>query len=94
MNTQELNMKFIEKYGESEQEVREFYAPGRINLIGEHLDYNGGYVLPAALEFGTTLLVRPRSDSKVTFATTNMPYEITLEYSEIGNAKTDRKSVV
>lgn len=88
MSTQELNMKFIEKYGESEQEVRVFYAPGRINLIGEHLDYNGGYVLPAALEFGTTLLVRPRSDSKVTFASTNMPYEVTLDYSEIGNDKT------
>jgi galactokinase len=42
-----------------------FYAPGRVNLIGEHLDYNGGYVLPAALDFGTTLIVRPRSDSKV-----------------------------
>ncbi|ULO06071.1 galactokinase [Paenibacillus sp. 19GGS1-52] len=88
MSIQELNRKFIEKYGESEQEAQVFYAPGRVNLIGEHLDYNGGYVLPAALEFGTTLIVRPRSDTKITFATTNFPYEATLDYSEIGQSKT------
>lgn len=60
---------------------------GRVNLIGEHLDYNGGYVLPAALEFGTTLIVRPRSDSKVNFASTNFPYEASIDYSEIGKVK-------
>ncbi|SET87901.1 galactokinase [Paenibacillus sp. NFR01] len=85
MSTQELNRKFIEKYGESTEETRVFYAPGRVNLIGEHLDYNGGYVLPAALEFGTFLFVRPRSDSKVQFASTNLPYEASLDLSEIGN---------
>lgn len=88
MSIQELNNKFIEKYGVSGEEAKVFYAPGRVNLIGEHLDYNGGYVLPAALEFGTTLIVRPRSDSKVNFASTNFPYEASIDYSEIGKAKT------
>lgn len=88
MSMQELNNKFIEKYGVSEEEAKVFYAPGRVNLIGEHLDYNGGYVLPAALEFGTTLIVRPRSDSKVNFASTNFPYEASIDYSEIGKSKT------
>ncbi|WP_308600896.1 galactokinase family protein, partial [uncultured Paenibacillus sp.] len=54
MNVTELKQKFIEKYGESGADIRVFHAPGRVNLIGEHIDYNGGYVLPAALEFGTT----------------------------------------
>ncbi|PAD80447.1 galactokinase [Paenibacillus campinasensis] len=75
MNTQLLIDRFMEKYGEAEQELRIFNAPGRVNLIGEHLDYNGGYVLPAALEFGTTLLIRPRKDGKISFASTNLPYE-------------------
>lgn len=88
MSIQELNSKFIEKYGESTEEARVFYAPGRVNLIGEHLDYNGGYVFPAALDFGTTLIVRPRSDGKVQFASTNLPYEASIDYSEIGKAKT------
>lgn len=88
MSTRDLKKKFIEKYGVSEQEAQVFYAPGRVNLIGEHLDYNGGYVLPAALEFGTTLIVRPRSDSKVNFASTNFPYEASIDYSEIGKVKT------
>ncbi|GGF74389.1 galactokinase [Paenibacillus albidus] len=87
MSTQELKRKFIEKYGESGEEARVFYAPGRVNLIGEHLDYNGGYVLPAALEFGTTLIVRPRSDNKVVFASTNLPYEASIDYSGLGSAK-------
>ncbi|CAM4468146.1 galactokinase [Paenibacillus typhae] len=88
MSIQELNSKFIEQYGESTEEARVFYAPGRVNLIGEHLDYNGGYVFPAALDFGTTLIVRPRSDSKVQFASTNFPYTASIDYSEIGKAKT------
>lgn len=88
MSIQELNSKFIEKYGESGEQARVFYAPGRVNLIGEHLDYNGGYVFPAALDFGTTLIVRPRTDGKVQFASTNLPYEASIDYSEIGKAKT------
>jgi galactokinase len=88
MSIQELNSKFTEKYGESKEEARVFYAPGRVNLIGEHLDYNGGYVFPAALDFGTTLIVRPRTDGKVQFASTNFPSEASIDYSEIGKAKT------
>lgn len=76
------------KYEDNGALLRVFNAPGRVNLIGEHIDYNGGYVFPAALEFGTTLAIRKRPDGKVSFASTNIPFttEITLE--ELGREKT------
>lgn len=78
MNSTELKKHFIEKYGESSNELRIFHAPGRVNLIGEHIDYNGGYVLPAALEFGTTLILRARNDDEIHFASTNLSYEVSI----------------
>ncbi|QQE81404.1 galactokinase [Alicyclobacillus sp. SO9] len=48
-----------------------FFAPGRVNLIGEHTDYNGGYVLPAALNLGTWLFVRKRSDTRLRFGSSS-----------------------
>ncbi|WP_106769978.1 galactokinase [Paenibacillus faecalis] len=87
MNTEQMIKKFIEKYGEGNHSHRVFNAPGRVNLIGEHLDYNGGYVLPAALEFGTTLVIRERDDQQISFASTNMPYEVTLTMEEVFSGK-------
>ena len=49
----ELKKEFIRIYGESEQPIRVFKSPGRVNLIGEHIDYSGGYVLAAALTMAT-----------------------------------------
>lgn len=47
---------------EASDTLRVFYAPGRVNLIGEHIDYNGGFVFPCAIDRGTYLVVRPRTD--------------------------------
>ncbi|WP_145413625.1 galactokinase [Paenibacillus xylanexedens] len=88
MNVTDLQQKFIEKYGESGADIRVFHAPGRVNLIGEHIDYNGGYVLPAALEFGTTLLIRERKDNELQLSSTNMAYEGALDRASIGQEKT------
>ncbi len=88
MKVDSLKKQFIEKYGESKKDVEVFLAPGRVNLIGEHIDYNGGYVLPAALEFGTTLLARQRDDEKIHLATTNFPYEKEFTLKELGKEKT------
>ena len=62
---------FEKLYGEGE--VRTFFAPGRVNLIGEHIDYNGGYVFPAALELGNYVMVRPREDGIVNLAADDLP---------------------
>jgi len=48
-----------------------FFAPGRVNLIGEHTDYNGGYALPVAISFGTYALVRKRNDNQLRFYSIN-----------------------
>ncbi|MGG4034344.1 galactokinase [Paenibacillus cisolokensis] len=70
-NIQALKEQFVQLYGGDAESVRVFHAPGRVNLIGEHTDYNGGYVFPAALTFGTTLLIRKRDDRQLALASTN-----------------------
>lgn len=52
---------------------RHFFAPGRINLIGEHTDYNGGHVFPASISFGTYALGIKRTDKKFRFYSMNFP---------------------
>lgn len=60
----ELKGKFKEIFGVDEA-LRVYFAPGRVNLIGEHTDYNGGHVFPCALTMGTYALTRKRQDKKV-----------------------------
>ena len=54
-------------------EIRKYFAPGRVNLIGEHTDYNGGHVFPCALSIGTYAAVRKRTDRKLRFYSENFP---------------------
>lgn len=80
-NVEQLKQQFTDLYGGSPSEVHVFMAPGRVNLIGEHTDYNGGYVFPAALTFGTFMLIRKRNDNTIRFASTNFELnaDITLD---------------
>ncbi|TFJ91427.1 galactokinase [Lentibacillus salicampi] len=54
-------------------EPRTFFAPGRINLIGEHTDYNGGHVFPTSISFGTYALGKKRTDTRFRFYSMNFP---------------------
>lgn len=62
--------KFEELFG-NEGEIGVYFAPGRVNLIGEHTDYNGGHVFPCALTIGTYMAARKRGDRKVRFYSMN-----------------------
>ena len=66
-----LKEKFQELFGDSEN-VRFFFAPGRVNLIGEHTDYNGGHVFPCALSMGTYACVKKRQDRNFRFYSLNV----------------------
>lgn len=67
---EKLLKKFYEVYG-NDGEAKAYFAPGRVNLIGEHTDYNGGHVFPCALTIGTYLIARKRNDNKLRFLSEN-----------------------
>ncbi len=62
--------KFEELFGDANG-VKVYFAPGRVNMIGEHTDYNGGHVFPCALTIGTYAAVRKRADNKLNFYSMN-----------------------
>ena len=79
---------FKEKFG-SEGDIRSYFAPGRVNLIGEHTDYNGGHVFPCALTIGTYAIVRKREDRNFRFYSTNFESLGVIEAS-LDNLKYDK----
>ena len=74
MDTGVLEKRFEEIYGTKVEHL--YFAPGRVNLIGEHIDYNGGRVFPCALSFGTYLAVALRDDQKIAFASMNQAFRL------------------
>ena len=72
-----LSEKFEKLFGAKPE--RFFTAPGRVNIIGEHTEYNGGYVLPAALTLGTVAAVRKRGDSVIRVAATDLDFVVTAD---------------
>lgn len=81
----ELKTTFDDLYGKSENEIHTFFAPGRVNLIGEHTDYNNGYVLPCAISYGTFLLARKTKDKNIRFASTNFEYKTDLTFDKLSD---------
>jgi galactokinase len=71
MDRKNLTEKFFEKYANRNNMPVLFFSPGRVNLIGEHTDYNGGFVFPCALNYGTYLLIRIIDENLLRFSTAN-----------------------
>ena len=83
MNIKNFTEKFFEKYGNRNNNPVLFFSPGRVNLIGEHTDYNGGYVFPCALNYGTYLLIRKIESSILKFSTLNFNNDLETELKEL-----------
>jgi galactokinase len=79
MDINNFREKFFEKFGNRNNNPVLFFSPGRVNLIGEHTDYNGGFVFPCALNYGTYLLIRKTSDKILKFSTVNFNDDLQTE---------------
>lgn len=87
---EELLQKFGEIFGDT-QGAKVYFAPGRVNLIGEHTDYNGGHVFPCALTIGTYGVARKREDKKLRFYSMNFGHLGVLE-SSVENLKPEKEA--
>ena len=79
--------KFIKLFGGDKSDLRFFAAPGRINLIGEHIDYCGGFVFPAALTLDNIVAVRKTNDRKLRMAATDLEGISVADLDNIDDAK-------
>ncbi|MFZ0471338.1 MAG: galactokinase [Bacteroidales bacterium] len=88
-----LREEFFRKYGDRATDPVLFYSPGRVNLIGEHTDYNGGFVFPCALDFGTSLVVRKTSSPEIKLCSLNFTGDetvpVTSSYKAIAGSWTN-----
>lgn len=82
MNLERLKDKFTQIYGDKDAYV--FFSPSRVNLIGEHVDYNGGHVMPATIKMGTHGVVSVRKDDIVSMASEN--FDLRIE-ADLGNLR-------
>lgn len=83
-----MNSKFKEVFGQDYEQ--EYFSPGRINLIGEHIDYNGGMVFPMAINLGTHGYLKLRDDNKVRVYSLNFEDKGIIEF-DIDNIYYDEK---
>ena len=83
----EMQEVFQEKFGAAQTHA--YFSPGRVNLIGEHTDYNGGHVFPCAISLGTYALVAPRTDGISRLYSMNVPEQGVVQFPMHGAVKSD-----
>lgn len=83
MDTSKLIAGLTEVLGTSQNSSRLFFAPGRVNLIGEHTDYNGGMVFSMAIDAGTYLLIRLNDCNSINFCSTNFSFKTQLDLDNL-----------
>ena len=88
MKLEELKSAYEAAYQKPATDI--FFSPGRVNLIGEHTDYNGGFVFPCALSFGTYLLLATNTEKKITFRSLNVEAVYSLELSQLTTPLPDK----
>lgn len=86
----QLMERFVETFGGG-GDIREYFAPGRVNLIGEHTDYNGGHVFPCALTIGTYAVARKRDDDVLRFYSLNFE-DMGVVESSLKELKPDKEA--
>lgn len=84
---QEFIESFLTYFEGQSDGIRIFKSPGRVNLIGEHTDYNGGFVFPAALTMDTTVLARPRNDRQINLIATDLKQMVRANLDELDKWK-------
>ena len=82
MNRERMIELFKSEYGVDNREIKTFLSPGRVNLIGEHIDYNGGFVFPGALTVGIYAALSLRDDNKIRMRSKNVAGEVIFDLSE------------
>lgn len=87
MEIKQLKEKFVELYGGDESDLRVFSAAGRVNLIGEHIDYCGGKVFPAALNLRTVIVARKTGKKVINLTATTVNDRVTLEIDHLEKYK-------
>jgi galactokinase len=85
-----LPAEFLKTYGKNDNEIRVYASPARINIIGEHIDYNGGKVFPAAIDRYLYVAIRKRADSKIIYNDVRFPG--TYEFDVNDNFTFDKKN--
>ena len=75
--------EFIKLYGGDRSGIRIFESPGRVNMIGEHTDYNGGFVFPAALTMKNTIAVRKRDDNIIRLKATSLDVMVEADINKL-----------
>jgi len=85
MSLDHAKEEFVNKYGKHSSSPQAYFAPGRVNLIGEHTDYNGGYVFPCALDFGTYLVIAHNGTDKINLSTTNFEFSDSIAINKMEN---------